>query len=179
MEVTRTRSRACTREDGRAYWRAYYAANRDREKERKRAWREANPEEARARGIRYRATHGAKMREREFIRRSIPAERIKDLAYRARERAKARGLVFDACAVESAIANPPVNCACCGRCLDYSTNRNGRNPRKSLSPSLDRIDNTKGYETGNVAVICVRCNGVKSDGTAEEFKHILRYMGGS
>lgn len=36
------------------------------------------------------------------------------------------------------------------------------------SPSLDRIDNTKGYEPGNVIVVSLRANRLKSDATLDE-----------
>lgn len=44
------------------------------------------------------------------------------------------------------------------------------------SPSLDRIDSTKGYVPGNVRVISWRANRVKNDGTAEEHEKIARYI---
>jgi hypothetical protein len=44
------------------------------------------------------------------------------------------------------------------------------------SPSLDRIDNSKGYVPGNVAIISLRANRIKCDGTAEELAAISRYV---
>jgi hypothetical protein len=44
------------------------------------------------------------------------------------------------------------------------------------SPSVDRIDNTKGYIPGNVRVISNRANGLKSDGTKPEFQSIIEYI---
>ena len=40
------------------------------------------------------------------------------------------------------------------------------------SPSLDRIDSTKGYIKGNIRVISNRANRIKSDSTFEEIKLI-------
>jgi len=48
--------------------------------------------------------------------------------------------------------------------------------RRPDSPSLDRIDNTKGYTKENVRVISDRANMLKSNGTVEEFEAIIRYM---
>ena len=44
------------------------------------------------------------------------------------------------------------------------------------APSLDRTDNRKGYIPGNVAVISRRANVIKNDGTADEHRHIARWM---
>lgn len=51
-----------------------------------------------------------------------------------------------------------------------------RGIRKSGSPSLDRIDNKKGYVKGNVRVISMRANWLKRDGSLEEFEKIVTYM---
>lgn len=47
------------------------------------------------------------------------------------------------------------------------------------SPSLDRIDPTKGYIPGNVAVISYRANTLKSFGTIEEHQAVVDYMKGA
>lgn len=44
------------------------------------------------------------------------------------------------------------------------------------SPSLDRIDSTKGYVKGNVEVISFRANMVKGSSSIEELETILNYM---
>ena len=40
------------------------------------------------------------------------------------------------------------------------------------SPSLDRIDNNKGYVKGNVIIVCFRANCIKNDGTWQEIMEI-------
>jgi hypothetical protein len=47
---------------------------------------------------------------------------------------------------------------------------------KDNSPSLDRIDNTKGYIKGNVMVISYRANAIKNYGSAEEHRLIAKYI---
>lgn len=42
--------------------------------------------------------------------------------------------------------------------------------------SVDRIDNSKGYERGNVAVISLRANKLKSTGTLDEIEALASYM---
>ena len=42
-----------------------------------------------------------------------------------------------------------------------------------VSPSLDRIDSSKGYVKGNVRVISKRANQLKSNATVEEMERVL------
>lgn len=44
------------------------------------------------------------------------------------------------------------------------------------SPTLDRIDNTKGYIKGNIAVISNRANAMKRDASTKEIQRLLEYM---
>ncbi len=44
------------------------------------------------------------------------------------------------------------------------------------SPSIDRIDNSKGYTKKNICVISNRANRLKQDSTIEELEAILAYM---
>lgn len=46
------------------------------------------------------------------------------------------------------------------------------------SPSLDRIDSSKGYVPGNVRVISWYANKLKNDITLEEAKRLVLYMEG-
>lgn len=44
------------------------------------------------------------------------------------------------------------------------------------SPSLDRKDPSLGYVRGNVRVVSMRANRLKSDGSLDEFRKIVAYM---
>ena len=44
------------------------------------------------------------------------------------------------------------------------------------SPSLDRIDSSKGYVIGNVAIISYRANVIKNSGSADEHRLIAEWM---
>ncbi len=48
--------------------------------------------------------------------------------------------------------------------------------RTDNTPSLDRLDNGKGYIPGNVAVISWRANQIKRDATLTEIKALALYM---
>ena len=86
----------------------------------------------------------------------------------AKSRARQKKLEFNLTLDDVTI---PEFCPVLGIKLERSANVAGDN-----SPSLDRIDNSKGYIKGNVAVISWRANTLKSSGTEEEIKKVLRYM---
>lgn len=48
--------------------------------------------------------------------------------------------------------------------------------KREESPSLDRINPNLGYVKGNVQIISMKANRIKSDGTAEEHRKIADYI---
>ncbi len=50
---------------------------------------------------------------------------------------------------------------------------------KEGSPSIDRIDNSKGYVVGNVRVISHRANALKSNLSLEQAERLVEYMRGA
>jgi hypothetical protein len=94
----------------------------------------------------------------------------------ARNRAKKRGWDFniDADYVRSFVVS---NCPILGMPLEWSCCRGDDNKLRSNSPSLDRIDSTKGYVRGNVWIISHRANCIKSNATHEELKLVTKAMG--
>lgn len=65
----------------------------------------------------------------------------------------------------------PKYCPVLGLELDWFADK-----RQENSPSIDRIDSTKGYIPGNVQIVSWRANRIKNDGTAREHQLIFEYL---
>ena len=94
------------------------------------------------------------------IRDSIPLN-IK-IYRRMKVNAEARGIPFDISPDDIVV---PELCPVFQVPMTY-----GKRP---YSPSVDRIDNTKGYTKDNIAVISFRANCIKNDATIEEMQKVL------
>lgn len=97
---------------------------------------------------------------------------VRRLVKYARKRALKKGLDFDEDVAEHLIelGGCPSKCPILGIELSYSGG--------DSSPSLDRIDNSKGYIKGNVMIISFRANRLKSDATIYELKLISEFIKG-
>lgn len=62
-------------------------------------------------------------------------------------------------------------CPCCNVEFEY-----GKNYKNNNSPSVDRLDNAKGYIKDNVSIICWRCNSLKSDASIQELEQIVKWL---
>jgi len=87
-----------------------------------------------------------------------------------RKRAKKKNLYFNL--DESDLETPNI-CPVLG--IPLFRNVGGVNGSAN-SPSIDRIDNTKGYIKGNVQIISNRANSLKSDASIEELEAILKHL---
>jgi hypothetical protein len=169
VREVRRKSREKAPEKARARYRAWAAVNREKRRANAKKWYEAHPDRVLAANRENYARNRNRKEFKEHQRRykaehwAIPGERLILLLSSARHRAKARGFGFEESLCAILKAAPPTECACCHATLDYSTGK-GRGQR---SPSLDRVDNAKGYTVGNVAVICDRCNNIKGTATVE------------
>lgn len=92
----------------------------------------------------------------------------KEMLKKAKERAKAKGLIFD---LEWDDFRIPEVCPLLGIPLCRGTGRLTDN-----SPSLDRIIPEEGYTKGNVIVISHRANRIKSNSTLEELELICKNL---
>lgn len=90
-----------------------------------------------------------------------------------RYRAKKTGMDFFITAADIPL---PDICPVLGIPLSLVACRTGNFQPPDNSPSVDRIDNTKGYIPGNVAVISWRANKLKNDASLAEVSAIVRYM---
>jgi len=92
------------------------------------------------------------------------------MLYRARNSAKLRGLE---CTLKlSDVPNTPEFCPVFPWIrLEYKVGMGIEN--RGESPSLDRIDNNKGYVAGNVRIISDRANRLKGNATYKEIKALL------
>ena len=81
-------------------------------------------------------------------------------------RAKKKGILFDLTKEDIVI---PSNCPVLGIPLQIAEKLHTDN-----SPSVDRIDATKGYVKGNIAIISWRANRIKCDGTLAELEQIVQ-----
>jgi hypothetical protein len=86
----------------------------------------------------------------------------------AKKRAKEKGLDFNLSKEDIVI---PQNCPILGIPLIKGEKYSNDN-----SPSLDRVDNNKGYIKDNVIVISQRANMLKSNGSAEEHEAIAKFL---
>jgi hypothetical protein len=96
------------------------------------------------------------------------------MVYAARNRARIGGLK---CTITKDDIEIPETCPVLGIPL-FARVGAGRSNRDQVenSPSLDRIDNSKGYVPSNIAVISMRANMIKNNATLAELKAIVAYI---
>lgn len=134
--------------------------------------RRADPESRRARDREYKRLAHADPLRRERIRERNRAWRLahqaSSLLHNARSRAKRLGLACDL--TEEDLKIPPW-CPILGIPLFV-----GSQLERENSPSIDRIDNGKGYVKGNVQVVSLRANRIKNDATLDELRRLVAYL---
>lgn len=101
----------------------------------------------------------------EYRKQWCAANRERCLWTKAKKRAKKRGLEFN---IEVSDVVIPEFCPVLGLKLEQ-----GKGKMQASSPTLDRIDSSKGYIKGNVRVISYRANMLKNNATVEELKLLL------
>jgi hypothetical protein len=94
---------------------------------------------------------------------------IKSMWWRAKKRSEKSGIEFN---IEIADIKIPINCPVFNFPFEVGV---GKGP-SDKSPSLDRIDNTKGYVKDNIQVISFKANKIKNDCNVEDVEKILCFM---
>lgn len=123
-----------------------------------------------------RTSEQRRARRRETRRSWLDRNVERVLVNAARARAKLRDIPF-----EIGVADlPPMGTHCPILGLPFTSpaarRARGATGPDPLSPSLDRIDPSRGYVRGNVWIIGFRANRLKDDGTAEEHEAIAAAM---
>lgn len=90
----------------------------------------------------------------------------------SRSRAMKRGIEFSITASDISL---PEKCPCCAVSMQMRSGPAEKGPLPN-SPSIDRLDPSKGYVAGNVAVICWRCNEIKRNATLSELKTVVAWL---
>lgn len=118
-----------------------------------------------------------KQNETMTICKTCNTERVKNgqspeqkMLKRAKDRSKLKNLE---CNISLDDIHIPKICPILGIELRVHSGSSGGRPE---SPALDRIDNTKGYVSGNVWVISHRANQMKVDASPEELKLFAKWI---
>jgi hypothetical protein len=98
------------------------------------------------------------------------------MVVKARQRARKKQLDFNINQeyVRSLVVS---HCPIFGIPLEWSCYRENSNGTLPNSPSLDRIDPTKGYVKGNLWIISHKANVIKNNATHEELKLVTKAVG--
>jgi hypothetical protein len=89
---------------------------------------------------------------------------------RAKQRSSEKGIDFD---IEVSDITIPIVCPILGIELVVNSGRSGAYKN---SPSLDRIDNTKGYIKGNIQVISQLANSMKGAASIEDLQQFAKWI---
>lgn len=137
----------------------YRAKNKEKSKEWHKKWYEENKEQVKARLKEFNLKYPGRIAEnrRKWADRNVEKRMYKN----AKSRATRANILFN---LEVSDIVVPPKCPI----LNIDFKHDNRKIPKFNSPSLDRIDNNKGYVKGNVQVISYRANTMKGDATPEE-----------
>jgi len=146
------------------YHKEYYQKNKERKRELGRIWENNNKDKVRVyqkkRRDKLRLENPEKLKEAQRNWDKNNPEKV--LLNSAKQRSKKYNLEFN---IELEDIVIPEFCPLLN--IKIEPRENGHGPKDS-SPSLDRIDNTKGYVKGNVWVVCWLANKMKATATEEQ-----------
>ena len=158
-------------QDNKTSFKQYYQDNKEQIKEKAKQYRKNNKEKLREKGKQYRENNREKIKQynkKIWHDVSHPAFFTRRLSA-IKSNAKCRSLDFDLDAEYlKEIWPEDGKCAALGFSLRIDS--------IDRSPSLDRIDNTKGYTKGNVHWVSLKANRIMSDGTPEEVMKVALFF---
>ena len=125
----------------------------------------------RVRGYREKSRKEKPERAREYVARSRSKDPVRALLNAARSRSRLYGLDFDITHEDVVM---PEKCPILG--IPFGPNTGRGCGAHSDSPSLDRIDPSKGYVKGNVQVLSRLANTMKSNATREHLLAFSRWI---
>ena len=120
-----------------------------------------------ARGKKWRQSHKEIIRKTRLLKYANNLPLV--LLRAAKNRAKIKKLEFSITLTDIQIPNI---CPVLGITIFYKQTGSQPNPN---SPSIDRIDNSKGYTSDNIIVISRRANVLKNDATMDELRKIISF----
>lgn len=139
---------------------AYYQRTKEKQKATAAQWKLDNAERA-----------------KETTLKSSLSARFRDpvgyLLSTTKYRAKKYGIEFSLTRDDIVI---PDKCPILGIPLFFVESDNSKKSKNPNSPSIDRIDSSKGYVAGNVRIISWRANFLKNDATAEELAAFANFF---
>lgn len=147
---------------------SYREVHRDKIKERSRQWYLTHKEHSRKLGRAWRARLSA---DPHSSKNSILI--AKHILRGAHDRARRLKVEFSLTPQD--ILPLPVYCPMLQHELLYITSRGSQNSIPEGAASIDRINNKRGYVSGNVHIISWRANHVKNNATVEELRAVLSY----
>ena len=162
------------REEKLEYQRKYAVENREKLREYKKEWMRAvkkkDPDKFKEYDKKYNKKYYEENKERlkEKNKEYTRNNRHRIMLSGARKRSKDKSLPFD---LELSDIVIPEFCPILGIRLE-----GGAGSASACSPSLDRIVPEKGYTKGNVQVISLKANLIKSDATADEIMAVAKYF---
>jgi len=163
--------REANKERIRAREKAYYEANKEKELARQKAYREANKEKLAAYDkARYEANKEKVLARYKAYRK---ANTEKQMFLAARHRAKRNNIPFNLTEdYLKSIYPSDMICPVLGFEMSVGKDENGW---ADTSPSLDRIIPEKGYVQGNVIIVSMRANLIKTNATPEEIRKVADF----
>ena len=148
---------------------------REKAKEKARRWYKNNTESALASTKKWKEANPEKIRKTRTEWYGVPENRLKSILSQAKVRSKKNQTEFSI-TLEDLLPIPEY-CPVFGIKLNYNGNK-GQHGFVNDSPSIDRIDSSKGYIKGNVQIISWRANRIKSDATIQELDQLVTFLKG-